>query len=313
MRSARSLVVLLAAAAVALTACGSSGGSGGGNSSGGGKGLKLGGPAECPTRPYCEVGLKNTYGIKISSFKTLDTGGPLTVAALKDGTIDFGLMFTSDPTVAQSGFVLLDDDKHLQVSDNIVPIVNTKFNKAPASTALNAVQAALSQEALVGMNSAVQLQHIPSKTVANGFLTNVHLGPTELCGGATGSGKITVGAANFSESDLLANVYAAALKLCGYNTSVKTIGAREVEYPALKRGDLDVVAEYAATLTVFLKGTASPDITTTMTALKGALPSNLVALNPAKATDQNGFAVKQSFATANNLKTLSDLAAYSKK
>jgi osmoprotectant transport system substrate-binding protein len=311
MRSLRSLAVVAVVGALALTACGSSGGSSSA-SSGGGKGLKMGGPAECPTRPFCEIGLKNTYGMKIASFKTLDSGGPLTVAAIKNGTVDFGLMFTSDPTVDAQGLMLLTDDKHLQNSDNIVPIVDKKFDKAPATTALNAVQAVLSQEALVGMNKAVQLQHVPPTTVADGFLAAVHLDKTSLCDGATGTGTVTLGAFNFAESGLLADVYASALKTCGYSTKVKSLGAREVVYPALKRGDLDVVPEYAATLTTFLKGTASPDINTTLTALQGVLPSNLVALKAAAATDQNGFAVTKAFASAHNLTTTSDLATYSK-
>jgi osmoprotectant transport system substrate-binding protein len=309
MRSVRSFVVLVAAAAVALSACGSSGGSGG--TSSGGKGLKLGGPAECPTRPFCEIGLKNTYGIKIASFKTLDTGGPLTLAAIKNGTVDFGLMFTSDPTVDANGLTFLTDDKHLQQSDNIVPVIDKKFDKAPATTALNAVQGALSQQALNGMNAAVQLQHVNATTVANGFLAAVHLDKMALCGGATGSGKVKVVAFNFAESELLADLYAAALKNCGYTTSVKQLGAREVVYPALKKGDFDLVPEYAATLTTFIKGTASTDITTTLQALNGKLPSNLVALKAAAATDENGFAVTKAFATAHNLTTLSDLGTYS--
>jgi osmoprotectant transport system substrate-binding protein len=157
----------------------------------------------------------------------------------------------------------------------------------------------------------VQLQHVKSSTVAGGFLATLHLDKAALCGGATGSGKVTLGAFNFAESDLLANVYAAALKTCGYSTTVKSLGAREVVYPALKRGDLDLVPEYAATITTFLKGTASPDVTTTLTALKGVLPSNLVALNSAAATDQNGFAVTKAYATAHNLTTMSDLGKFS--
>jgi osmoprotectant transport system substrate-binding protein len=311
MRVIRSLTVVVAAGALAVTGCSSSGGS---SSSGGAKGLKMGGPPECPTRPFCEPGVKSTYGVKVASFKTLDQGGPLTVKAIKDGTVDFGLVFTSDPTIGSQGLQVLTDDKHLQASDNVVPVANKKFNKAPASTALNAVSGALSQEALNGMNAAVQLQHVSATVVANGFLADSHVNlntKAALCGGATGSGKVTVGAFNFSESELLADVYAAALKVCGYSTKVKKIGSREVVYPALKRGDIDLVPEYAATLTTFLKGTASTDITTTVQALSGKLPSNLVALKPAAATDQNSFAVTKAFATAHNLTTMSDLGTYS--
>jgi osmoprotectant transport system substrate-binding protein len=141
-----------------------------------------------------------------------------------------------------------------------------------------------------------------------------------LCGGQQGSGKVVIGSASFSENETLAAIYAAALKECGYSTSTKAFDSREVYYPALKKGDLQAVPEYAATLTDYINslanGTnapskASAQIDQTMTALRGELPSNLAALNPATATDKNAFAVTQQFASAHNLTTMSSLAAYS--
>ena len=65
-------------------------------------------------------------------------------------------------------------------------------------------------------------------------------------------GKIVVGAANFSENQTLANIYKLALNAAGFQASVKTVGNRELYEPALERGELQVVPEYAATLTEFL-------------------------------------------------------------
>ncbi|RZS79438.1 osmoprotectant transport system substrate-binding protein [Motilibacter rhizosphaerae] len=61
-----------------------------------GSGLVLGGPAECPTRPFCQPGLESTYGLKFDKFQALDAGGPLTQTALKTGKISIGLVFSSD-------------------------------------------------------------------------------------------------------------------------------------------------------------------------------------------------------------------------
>src|SRR5436853_318611 len=89
--------------------------------------LTLGGPSECPTRPFCAKGLEDKYGIKFKSFKALDAGAPLTKTALKNGDIDVGLLFTSDA----KGFVLLEDDKKLQNADAVVPIVKSdKVNES---------------------------------------------------------------------------------------------------------------------------------------------------------------------------------------
>ena len=52
--------------------------------------LVLGGPPECPQRPACLLGLKSTYGLDFKEFKPLDSGGPLTVAALDSGDIGVG-------------------------------------------------------------------------------------------------------------------------------------------------------------------------------------------------------------------------------
>ena len=85
--------------------------------------LTLGGPPECPDRPLCLLGLEEVYGIQFFGFIPLDVGGPLTVAALEGGEIDVALLFTSDGVIAAKGFVLLEDDRNLQPSENVVPVV----------------------------------------------------------------------------------------------------------------------------------------------------------------------------------------------
>src|SRR6266849_6221858 len=98
--------------------------------------LVLGGPPECPQRPFCLQGLEKIYGLTFKDFKALDTGGPLTVAALKGGQIDVGELFTSDAVIQAESFVLLQDDKGLQLSDNLVPVVRSAIaSQAPADFA----------------------------------------------------------------------------------------------------------------------------------------------------------------------------------
>jgi osmoprotectant transport system substrate-binding protein len=135
--------------------------------------LVLGGPAECPTRPFCKVGLEGTYGIKFKDFKPLDAGGPLTVAALDGKAIDLGLLFTSDPTIVAKSFVLLDDDKHLQLSDNIAPVVRNDLLAKDDGTIkklLNSISAKLSQDELNGMNKLVAVDKQDPKDVAKAWL-----------------------------------------------------------------------------------------------------------------------------------------------
>ncbi len=62
--------------------------------------ISLGGPAECPDRPFCQPGLENTYGIEFDEFRSYDyPGGPLMKAALRQGEVVLALMLTSDGTL----------------------------------------------------------------------------------------------------------------------------------------------------------------------------------------------------------------------
>lgn len=140
-------------------------------------------------------------------------------------------------------------------------------------------------------------------------------------GSAAGKkGSLVVGAAAFTESKVLAELYAQVLGDAGYGTSVTTVENRELYEPSLEKGEIDVVPEYAATLTEFLnakvngakaaetKPLASSDAAATVAELKKlAEPRGLKVLPLGKAVDQNAFAVSKEFAEKNDLKSLSDL------
>jgi osmoprotectant transport system substrate-binding protein len=65
-------------------------------------GLVLGAGPECTERPFCQPGLEETYGLKFASFQEYgDTGGPLTKAAIQQGEVSMGLVFSSDGALAQ--------------------------------------------------------------------------------------------------------------------------------------------------------------------------------------------------------------------
>lgn len=132
--------------------------------------LVLGAGPECPTRPFCEPGLKTTYGITFKDFKALDTDGPLTRAAFKNGTIQVGLVFSSDADLKQAGLVVLQDDKQLENADNVVPIVRQSVATAEMTAILNKVSAGLTTADLVTMNAQVELLHQDADAVATAYL-----------------------------------------------------------------------------------------------------------------------------------------------
>src|SRR6266849_3665610 len=132
--------------------------------------LTLGAGPECPTRPFCQPGLKTTYGITFKAFKPLDTDGPLTRAAFKNGSIDVGLVFSSDGDLNSLGLVVLQDDKHLENADNVVPILRQAAASAEVTNVLNAIDGKLTTADLLTMNSQVSLQHQDADAVATAWL-----------------------------------------------------------------------------------------------------------------------------------------------
>ncbi|MEE1746275.1 MULTISPECIES: ABC transporter substrate-binding protein [unclassified Streptomyces] len=131
------------------------------------------------------------------------------------------------------------------------------------------------------------------------------------------SKRLTIGSAGFTESDLLAQMYALLLDRAGYSTKIISVTNREIYEPALENGQIDVVPEYAATFADWLNArkngadatpVGSPDLAATMKALRAlAAPRGLTVLDPGRAVDQNAFAVAARYAAEHHLRTLGDL------
>jgi osmoprotectant transport system substrate-binding protein len=131
-------------------------------------------------------------------------------------------------------------------------------------------------------------------------------------GSAGGSGSITVGSADFSESQVLGEIYAGAIKAKGVSVTTKpNIGSRDVYIKALQDGSIDIVPEYTGSLLTFLKGTApSQEPDAVYTALKSTLPAGLVVLDKSTAEDKNSMVVTKDTQTKYSLKSIADLAAH---
>ena len=135
--------------------------------------LTLGGPPECPQRPFCIPGLKKTYGVTFKDFKALDTGGPQTVAALKSNAVQIGLLFSTDPKITAEGFVPLMDDKHLQNAENITPEIRTDKLTDELRGLLDQISAGLSTDNVTNLVGQVVNDNQDPATVAKAFLTQI--------------------------------------------------------------------------------------------------------------------------------------------
>ena len=120
-------------------------------------GWTLGGPPECPQRPFCQQGLTSVYGLNFKAFKALDAGGPLTYAAFRSGAINIGLVFSSDGAIAANNLVVLQDDKHLQQADNIVPLIRSTVANSEVTALLNSIDAKLNTPDLTAMNKSADV------------------------------------------------------------------------------------------------------------------------------------------------------------
>ena len=134
--------------------------------------LVFGGPPEFQTRPDGLPGIAETYGCTFREFRALDTGGPITVAALADGTVQAANLFTTDPTIEERGFVVLEDPQNNFAAQNVVPLINSAKATPEVTEALNAVSAALTTEGLIELNRQLNAPDKPNvDTVAKDWLT----------------------------------------------------------------------------------------------------------------------------------------------
>ena len=129
----------------------------------------------CPTNPVCGPGLKATYGIDLSALQveSLPACSSDIATSLNDSAIDVAQVCTTQPEIASMNLVLLEDDKHLQPAQNLVPIASKALaDAAPADFAstLNAIQAKLTTAALTQLGAAINLNHQDIPEVATKFL-----------------------------------------------------------------------------------------------------------------------------------------------
>jgi osmoprotectant transport system substrate-binding protein len=121
---------------------------------------------------------------------------------------------------------------------------------------------------------------------------------------------VVVGSANFSESILLAHIYAGALTNAGVDATTNTgIGSREVYLRALEDGSIDAIPEYTGALGFFYDPEFSEtDPDAVYDAIQGLIPEDFVLLERSEAEDNDSIVVTQETAEQNSLSSIGDLA-----
>ena len=133
--------------------------------------LTLGGNSELRTRPYGPTGLSDVYGVTVNFTPIEDSGGPLTVKALKDGDIQLANIYSSDPALADGTLTVLTDPKGLFLASHVVPLASARMDDATAAV-INRVSAALEPADLVEMNRASTQEQRSASQIAREWLAS---------------------------------------------------------------------------------------------------------------------------------------------
>lgn len=119
--------------------------------------------------------IKDLYGVTFTEIKTTDAGGPITVDALKDGTVQVANLYTTSADIKANDFVELKDPKAMYPAQNVVPLLRSDAVDAKGKEALNKVSAALTTEKLAELVKRVDVDKDTIANVAADFLKSVSL------------------------------------------------------------------------------------------------------------------------------------------
>jgi osmoprotectant transport system substrate-binding protein len=145
--------------------------------------LVFGLPPECETRALC-AGALEQYGMDFASLQKESLGacGAEIADALAGGAVDFGWLCSTQPAIAQNGFVVLEDDLDTQPAENIAPLVRDDFlaqvdGGAEALAAiLDPVSAAITTEVLTDLGVRVAVDQEDIEDVAAEYLAGLGSG-----------------------------------------------------------------------------------------------------------------------------------------
>lgn len=134
-------------------------------------------------------------------------------------------------------------------------------------------------------------------------------GSSDPLAGGGGGEAVVVGSADFAESELLMEIYAAALRQAGVEADTRPrLGTREITNPALQDGSISVMPEYSGNLL----RSFDPEATATApdevyAALQQALPNGLEVLEQSAAENKDVLVVTRQTAQARSLQNMDQL------
>jgi osmoprotectant transport system substrate-binding protein len=240
-------------------------------------------------------------------FVSLDAAGPATFTALDAGEIDAAVVFGTQAELSGRDLVRLDDDRHLFVVQNLVPVVRAGVLSPDGLALLNEVSSRLTDAELIGLNHQVAGGGVDLRALARGWIAD-----QQLAGAAPAlSGTVHLAALDNPEAQLVAYLYAAALLAHGMTADVAApVGGRAVVAPQLDTGKIDLMVEYVGAYLIYLGRAPSSNLPVTLADLRAAAAARGLAIgDPTPGSDTDTVVVRRVIAESNSLERISDLAA----
>ncbi|MET1007156.1 MAG: ABC transporter substrate-binding protein [Propionibacteriaceae bacterium] len=133
--------------------------------------FKLGSNPQFGELGYGIPGLKGVYGVgknakEVTFVPIEDFGGPDTVKALVDDSVQVADIYTTSPALVAENLVVLEDPKNMISSQNVVPLVADAVYTDQLGETLNAVSAQLQTADLIALRERVEGKEKASASVA---------------------------------------------------------------------------------------------------------------------------------------------------
>jgi osmoprotectant transport system substrate-binding protein len=137
--------------------------------------LKVAANPEFQTRPYGIPGLKSEYGVTATLVPISDGGGPNTVKALTGGDVQLADIYSTTPSIKSENLVTLSDPKNMILAQNVVPLISDKAASDKVKAVLEKVQAALTTDDLIQMNTKSSVDKQSADQIAKEWLKSKSL------------------------------------------------------------------------------------------------------------------------------------------
>jgi len=136
--------------------------------------VRFAGPPECETRTTCLLALTDTYGLDNIEFEAIQEGG-IRVSSLSNGDVEMALLFTTQPVIAQEGFVVLEDTEGAIPVENVVPVVTDAIIDAYGDdfvSLIDSISQLITTDLLIELNGKVEIDAEDAEDVARQWLTD---------------------------------------------------------------------------------------------------------------------------------------------